>query len=83
MLIDLDQNTLANMTAALDYVCKRIPPDKDSREARKQVADAMIARAKAGRSSYVDMVEAGLRVQQELCGPTRKNWFRWFDRTAG
>jgi hypothetical protein len=25
MLIEFDQNTLANMTAALEFVCKRIP----------------------------------------------------------
>jgi hypothetical protein len=26
MLIEFDQTTIANMTAALDSVCKRIPP---------------------------------------------------------
>jgi hypothetical protein len=26
----MDQNTIAKMTAALEYVCKKIPPDKDS-----------------------------------------------------
>ena len=29
MLTEFDQNTIANMTAALEYVCKRIPADKD------------------------------------------------------
>ena len=29
MLIEFDQNTIANMTAALDYVCKKIPADRD------------------------------------------------------
>jgi hypothetical protein len=32
MLTEFDQNTIANMTAALDYVCKKIPADKDSNE---------------------------------------------------
>lgn len=82
MLLDLDQNTLANMTAALEQVCKGIPPDKDSYEARKQIADAMIARADAGRSTYVDLVEDGLRARQRICRPTRRKWFGWFDRTA-
>ena len=41
MLIELDQSTLANMTAALEAVCKKLPPDKDSHESRKQIADAM------------------------------------------
>ena len=26
MLNEFDQNTIANMTAALDHVCRRIPP---------------------------------------------------------
>lgn len=29
MLTKMDQNTIAKMTAALEYVCKKIPPDKD------------------------------------------------------
>ena len=28
MLIEFDHNTMANKTAALAYVCKRIPADK-------------------------------------------------------
>jgi hypothetical protein len=80
MLIDLDQNTLANMTAALEHVCKRIPADKDSHEARKRIADTMIARAKTGTITYDDLVEAGLRVQREISRPMRTKWLGWFDR---
>jgi hypothetical protein len=36
MLTEFDQNTIANMTAALVYVCKKIPADRDSSELRKQ-----------------------------------------------
>ena len=32
MLIEFDQNTIANMTAALDYWVKKIPADRDSTE---------------------------------------------------
>jgi hypothetical protein len=39
MLTEFDQNTIANMTAALDYVCKKIPADRDSTELRKQIAN--------------------------------------------
>jgi len=45
MLIEFDQNTLANMTAALEFVCKSITPDKDTPEMRKQIAEEMIANA--------------------------------------
>ena len=40
---------LANMTAALEYVCRSIPAGKDNHETRKQIADAIIACA--GRQS--------------------------------
>jgi len=36
MLTKMDQNTIAKMTAALEYVCKKIPPDKDSNALRKR-----------------------------------------------
>ena len=34
MLVEFDQDMMANMTAALAYVCKRIPADKDSYDTR-------------------------------------------------
>ena len=77
MLLDLDQSTLANMTAALEYLCRRLPPDKDNHDARKQIADAMIAGAKAGSRSYVDLLEAGTKVQKEIFQPARNRWFSW------
>ena len=40
MLIEFDQNMMANMTVALAYVCKRIPADKDSYDTRKRIAGA-------------------------------------------
>jgi len=63
MLTEFDQSTLANMTAALDYVCKKIPVDKDSHDVRKRIAEAIIARANAGRRTYVDFETAA----QTLC----------------
>ena len=43
MLVNFDQNTLANMTAALECVCKKIPVEKDSQALRKKIADEIIA----------------------------------------
>jgi hypothetical protein len=51
MLTEFDQNTIANMTAALDYVCKKIPADRDSTELRKRIADELIQCATAGFAS--------------------------------
>ena len=80
MLLDLDQSTLAYMTAALEDVCKRIPPEKDSSELRKQIADAMIASAKAYRRSFSDFEAAGMKVLDEVVPPRR---FRWFGGWSG
>jgi len=79
MLIEFDQNTMANMTAALDYLCKMIPADKDNRDTRKRIAEAMVACAKAGNRSYVDFQNAGFRTLDEITRPRRFNWFgfRW------
>ena len=43
MLTEFDQSPIANMTAALDYVCKKIPTEKDSAHLRKQIADEITA----------------------------------------
>ena len=75
MLTEFDQNTIANMTAALEYVCKRIPADKDGHEIRKRIADAMIARGHAGRRTLVDFQDAGMNVLDEIVRPPRFNWF--------
>jgi hypothetical protein len=75
MLIEFDQSTMANMTAALEYVCKGLPADKDSHESRKQIADAIIACARAGRRTLDDLQEAGLEVFEEITKPPRFNWF--------
>jgi hypothetical protein len=75
MLIDLDQNTLANMTAALEHTCKRLPPKKDTAEARKKIADALIARAKSGNRGYADLENAGAKVLKEILRPQSFDWF--------
>lgn len=65
MLIEYDQTTLANMTAALDSVCKKISAGQDSPELRKRIADAMIRVARDGRRSFVDFRAAGINVLSE------------------
>ncbi len=75
MLIDFDQSTIANMTAALEYVCKRLPAEHDSRHNRKRIADAITARASTGRCTYVDLERAGLGLLNEIVRPRRFNLF--------
>ena len=75
MLIEFDQNTMANMTAALEHVCNQLPAEKDSHETRKQIADGIVACAKAGRRTLEDFQDAGLAVLAEITRPPRFSWF--------
>jgi len=77
MLIDFDQNTLANMTAALDTVCKRIPADKDSHDLRRRIGDEIIACAHSGRRNYVDFETAGQKILKDALKPQKRGWFGW------
>ena len=75
MLIEFDQNTIANMTAALDYVCKKIPADRDSNELRKRIADELIQCAQSGKRTVIDLQNAGLNVLESTTKPSVFNWF--------
>jgi hypothetical protein len=76
MLIDFEQSTLAYMTAALEGVCKRIPPEYDTTDLRKRIADEMIASARANRRAYVDFETAGMTALNKVL-KSRKRWFSW------
>jgi hypothetical protein len=75
MLIEFDQTTIANLTAALDIVSKKIPPDKDSHEIRKRIADAMIACARSGRRTLIDFQDVGFKILDEVTGQSKFEWF--------
>jgi hypothetical protein len=77
MLVDFDQNTLANMTAALEYVCKKIPADKDTPELRKKIADEIVASAKSGRRTLIDYQNAGLKILAGSTRPLKSIWRFW------
>jgi hypothetical protein len=79
LLTEFDQNTMANMTAALEYVCKRIPSEKDTHDFRKRIADAMVACAKSGKRGYVDLQNTGMRELDELLRPPGfgQLWSKW------
>jgi hypothetical protein len=78
MLTEFDQSTIANMTAALDYVCKKIPAERDSNELRKQIADELIRCARMGRRSLIDLQQAGIKIVDKAVMPTRSGWFGWW-----
>jgi hypothetical protein len=72
MLTEFDQTTIANMTAALDYVCKKIPAANDSNELRKRIADELMRCARTGRRSLIDLQNAGMNVLNEMAPPSSK-----------
>ena len=75
MLTEFDQSTIANMTAALEYVCKRIPPDKDTADLRKQIGTAMIECANRGKRTFIDFQNAGTDTLAEILQPAKFEWF--------
>ena len=77
MLVNFDQNTLANMTAALEYVCKRIPAERDSQELRKEIANEIVACATSGRRTLVDFQNAGTKVLSKATERQKSIWQFW------
>jgi hypothetical protein len=77
MLLNLDQTTVANMTAALEYVCKQIPSERDSHETRKAIADAMLGGASSGARSLPQLQEIGFAKLKEIIQPKKRGW-RWW-----
>ena len=80
MILNLDQSTVANMTAALEFVCKQIPPESDSHEIRKAIADAMLASANAGTRSLIQFQEIGIAKLEEITRPKKRIWWQWRGR---
>jgi hypothetical protein len=75
MLIEYDQTTMANVTAAFDSVCKKIPSGLDSDETRKKIADAMIASARTGKRTFTDFRSAGMQALDEIPRRRKLSWF--------
>ena len=76
MLTEFDQTTIANMTAALEYVCKKIPADRDTHAFRKLIGDAIIRSANSGRSSYIELQTAGMTALNDILRPANSGWLR-------
>ena len=74
-MLEFDQTTIANMTAALDMVCKKIPPDEDTHDLRKRIADAMVSCARSGKRALIDFEGVGLAILQEITGSSKSSWF--------
>jgi hypothetical protein len=65
MFTEFNPSTIANMTAALDYVCRKIPPDSDSNELQKRIANELIECARSRKRNVINLQNAGLKVVKE------------------
>ena len=75
-MIEFDQTTIANMTAALDHACGRLSTGVDTAENRKRIADTLIASARLGRRSFIQLMEDAERELGAINAPTEKSAWR-------
>ena len=79
-LLKFDQTTLANMTAALEYIYLKLPPDRDSPAIRKQVAQVLVSTADSGQVSLSELKNAGLDVVNTDLFPPSRSWLKVLER---
>ena len=73
-MLKFDPGTISSMTAALDYVCRKMPPNVDNAVNRKRIADAIMASAEDGKFSLFELRSAGLQVLNDVLYPPRRSW---------
>ena len=77
-LLKFDQTTLANMTAALEYIYLKLPPDRDKPAIRKQIAQVIVATADSGKVSLSELTNAGLKIVNPYLFPPSRSWLKIF-----
>lgn len=75
-LLNFDQTTLANLTAALEYVCRKLPTNRDNPSVRKYIAGELVAAAKKGSTSVGEPTDIGLNVVNSYLFPPGRAWLR-------
>ena len=75
-MLQFDQSTLASMTAALEYVCRKLPPDRDNRAVRKHIADEILAACQKGQTSHGELTSVGLKVVNSYLFPPGRAWLK-------
>jgi hypothetical protein len=68
-MLEFDNSTLANMTAALDHACKMLSGDLDTADNRKRIGDAIIAAAKSHKRSLSQLIDVAEREATAILGP--------------
>jgi hypothetical protein len=75
-ILNFDQTTLANMTAALEYVCRKLPPERDNAAIRKYIAEEMVTACKMGKTTLCDLSGVGLNVVNSYLFPPSRSWLK-------
>ena len=75
-MLQFDQSTLANMTAALEYVCRKLPPDKDNPAIRKYIAAEIVAACQKGQTSHGELTSVGLTIVNSYLFPPGRAWLK-------
>jgi hypothetical protein len=78
-LLKFDQTTLANMTAALEYVYRKLPPERDNPPIRKYIAQQIISAANEGQTALAGLTNAGLRIVNGYLFPPSRPWLKIFE----
>jgi len=77
-MLEFDNSTLANMTAALDDGCKMLSGDSDTARNRKRIGDAIIAAARSYKRSLPQLTEVAQREAAAILGHQEKSFFARF-----
>ena len=70
-MLEFDNSTLANMTAALDHGCKMLSEDFDTSENRKRIGNAIVSAAKSQRRTLVQLSEVAEHEAAAILGQSR------------
>jgi len=75
-MLHLDQATLANMAAALDYACRKLPQDRDTPAVRSYIADQIVEAADKGATSLSELTNVAINVVNSYVFPPSRSWLK-------
>ena len=70
-MLEFENSTLANMTAALEHGCKMLAGDFDTSENRKRIGDALISAARLRKVSLIQLTEVAQEEAAAIIGGSR------------
>jgi len=62
--------------AALEYVCRKLPPDEDNPAIRKHIAAEIVAACQKGQTSHEELASVGLKIVNSYLFPPGRAWLK-------